>query len=224
MGYNAINPEPEKDRHVIASRGTSRLIKDDKRIYDTPTGLPYDQDPEKDNDFVTESNIPPTPDLPTILVEGYPSGSSQISGGGGGGGGGITEVVHDATLTGRGTTSSPLSVVPQASTDTSWGSINGNITDQADLMAKFDSTVSTDSPTFTGSPQAPTPPAGSNDTSIATTEYVIGYVNGTDLTDTTSDVNSLVITPSSPTARVHHRILDQLRVMYLNPEKHLDLL
>ncbi len=170
MGYNTINPEPEKDRHAVASRGTSRLEKADKRIYDTPTGLPYDQDPEKDNDFVTESNVASTPDLPTILVRGYPSGSSQIKGGVVTENG-LVEVFHDDTLTGNGTEASPLSVVPVTAT-AEWGYITGSIVNQADLYETFDRKANLASPHLTGDPRAPTQDIAISDDTIATTAFV----------------------------------------------------
>lgn len=55
---------------------------------------------------------------------------------------------------------------------TEWGSIEGNITDQADLANKFSNMASSNSPTLTGTPTAPTAAVGTNNNQIATTKFV----------------------------------------------------
>jgi hypothetical protein len=52
-----------------------------------------------------------------------------------------------------------------------WGSITGTLADQTDLDAALDAKAPIDSPTFTTAANAPTPAAGDDDTSIATTAF-----------------------------------------------------
>ena len=61
-----------------------------------------------------------------------------------------------------------------------WGHITGDITQQPDLMVELDSKIGVDSPTFTGTPRTPTPPAGNNSTRIASTAFVQGELNSKD--------------------------------------------
>jgi hypothetical protein len=56
-------------------------------------------------------------------------------------------------------------------------SIGSLQTDLANLDAKVDTKANIASPTFTGSPTAPTPTSSSNDLSIATTEFVVNADN-----------------------------------------------
>lgn len=53
-----------------------------------------------------------------------------------------------------------------------WGSITGTLSSQTDLQGALDAKAPLASPALTGTPTAPTPSAGDNDTSIATTAYV----------------------------------------------------
>lgn len=55
---------------------------------------------------------------------------------------------------------------------TEWGSVDGTLTDQADLKSALDSKAPTYSPTFTGTPIAPTAPIGVSNNQIATTKFV----------------------------------------------------
>ena len=58
-----------------------------------------------------------------------------------------------------------------------WGSITGTITDQTDLVNKLGEKANIASPTFTGTPAAPTAAAGTNTTQIATTAFVTAAIN-----------------------------------------------
>lgn len=53
-----------------------------------------------------------------------------------------------------------------------WGDITGTLSDQTDLGTALGLKANLASPAFTGNPTAPTPTAGDNDTSIATTAFV----------------------------------------------------
>ena len=55
---------------------------------------------------------------------------------------------------------------------TEWGSIDGTLADQADIKSALDSKAPTYSPTFTGTPLAPTAPIDTSNNQIATTKYV----------------------------------------------------
>lgn len=61
-----------------------------------------------------------------------------------------------------------------------WGNITGDLAQQADLMAALDAKIDIDSPTFTGIPRTPTPPAGNNSTRIASTAFVQGEISSKD--------------------------------------------
>jgi len=61
--------------------------------------------------------------------------------------------------------------------------------DVTNLVADLAAKAALASPTFTGDPKAPTPTAGDNDTSLATTAFVAGAV-GNRLTDAPSDTNA----------------------------------
>ena len=55
---------------------------------------------------------------------------------------------------------------------TEWGSIDGTLADQADIKSALDSKAPSYSPTFTGTPIAPTAPIDTSNNQIATTKYV----------------------------------------------------
>jgi len=55
---------------------------------------------------------------------------------------------------------------------TEWGSVDGTLSNQADLKSALDSKAPTYSPTFTGMPLAPTPAVDTNNNQIATTKFV----------------------------------------------------
>ncbi len=55
---------------------------------------------------------------------------------------------------------------------TEWGSIDGTLADQADIKSALESKAPTYSPTFTGTPIAPTAPIDTSNNQIATTRYV----------------------------------------------------
>lgn len=58
-----------------------------------------------------------------------------------------------------------------------WGSITGTLSAQTDLQAALDAKAPIDSPTFTGTPVAPTAAAGTNTTQVATTAFVQQNIN-----------------------------------------------
>lgn len=62
-----------------------------------------------------------------------------------------------------------------------WGSITGTLSNQTDLQAALDAKSAIVSPTFTGTPAAPTAADGTNTTQIATTAFVINHTVGSDL-------------------------------------------
>ncbi len=66
-----------------------------------------------------------------------------------------------------------------------WGSITGTLSSQTDLQAALDLKSPLASPTFTGTPAAPTATGGTNTTQIATTAFVTSAVS-THESDTTS--------------------------------------
>lgn len=63
---------------------------------------------------------------------------------------------------------------PGGSSD--WGDIGGTLSDQTDLQAALDAKSPIASPTFTGTPAAPTASPGANTTQIATTAFVAAAV------------------------------------------------
>lgn len=63
----------------------------------------------------------------------------------------------------------PSASVPGSAT---WGGITGTLSDQADLQAALDAKAPLSSPTFTGTPAAPTAAGGTSTTQIATTAFV----------------------------------------------------
>lgn len=69
-----------------------------------------------------------------------------------------------------------------------YGDITGTLSDQTDLQTALDAKAPLNSPTFTGSVNAPTPSPGDNDTSVATTAFVTaalaGLLNNAALTGT----------------------------------------
>lgn len=65
-----------------------------------------------------------------------------------------------------------------------WGNISGNINAQTDLKQALDLKAPLTSPVFTGTPRAPTPPAGDNTDRIATTAWFFGQAfNGSPVMD-----------------------------------------
>jgi hypothetical protein len=72
-----------------------------------------------------------------------------------------------------------------------WGDIGGTITDQADLVALAATKAPLASPTFTGTPAAPTASAGANSTQIATTAYADAAVK--------AQLESFILAPSDET-------------------------
>jgi hypothetical protein len=54
----------------------------------------------------------------------------------------------------------------------SWGNINGTLANQADLAAAIAAKAALSSPTFTGTPAAPTPATADDSTRLATTAMV----------------------------------------------------
>lgn len=71
-------------------------------------------------------------------------------------------------------------VIAGAPIEPVWGTISGDITDQADLQAALAEKVGANSPAFIGTPTAPTPPVGSYDDRIATTSYVQQAIESVD--------------------------------------------
>jgi hypothetical protein len=57
-----------------------------------------------------------------------------------------------------------------------WGTIEGPINDQLDLIARLDDLAPLASPVFTGNPTVPTPTVGDNDLSVANTAFVTAAV------------------------------------------------
>jgi hypothetical protein len=70
--------------------------------------------------------------------------------------------------------------IPQGATGSgttfAWGAATGTLTDQTDLATALNAKAPLASPALTGNPTAPTPTAGDNDTSIATTAFVVGAI------------------------------------------------
>lgn len=59
-----------------------------------------------------------------------------------------------------------------AGTAAAWGAITGTLSAQTDLQNALNAKAPIASPTFTGTPAAPTPTAGDNTTKLATTQFV----------------------------------------------------
>lgn len=58
-----------------------------------------------------------------------------------------------------------------------WGSITGTLSSQTDLQAALDLKSNLASPTFTGTPAAPTAAQGTNTTQLATTAFVMAEID-----------------------------------------------
>ena len=82
---------------------------------------------------------------------------------------------------------------------TEWGSIDGTLTDQADLKNALNSKASVYSPIFTGTPLAPTPVVGTDNNQIATTKFVQDALlnSGSDLPDQTGHNGQFLTTNGS---------------------------
>jgi hypothetical protein len=65
-----------------------------------------------------------------------------------------------------------LSQLLSIATGGTWGSITGTLSAQTDLQSALDAKAPLASPTFTGTPAAPTAAGGTNTTQIATTAFV----------------------------------------------------
>lgn len=59
-----------------------------------------------------------------------------------------------------------------AGTAAAWGAITGTLSSQTDLQSALDAKAPVASPTFTGTPAAPTATGGTNTTQLATTAFV----------------------------------------------------
>lgn len=77
-----------------------------------------------------------------------------------------------------------------------WGAVTGTLSSQTDLQTALDAKAPLASPTFTGTPAAPTAAGGTNTTQIATTAFVTSAVSAK------ADIASptLTGTPAAPTA------------------------
>lgn len=123
---------------------------------------------------------------------------ATVTGGGGGGSGTVTSVTAgDSTITVGGTSTDPTVAVNAIAES----KVTNLVTD---LSAK----APIASPTFTGNPAAPTPTAGDNDTSIATTAFVTTAVaagGGGTVTSVTAGDSTITIggTGSAPTVAVN---------------------
>ena len=60
-----------------------------------------------------------------------------------------------------------------------WGSITGTLSAQTDLQTALNLKANIASPTFTGTPTAPTAAVGTNTTQLATTEFVQSAITNT---------------------------------------------
>lgn len=76
----------------------------------------------------------------------------------------------------------------------SWGSIEGEISDQVDLKNALDLKSTILSPSFTGIPTAPTASEGTNTTQIATTEFVKNAVDNIDALPDQTDMAGKYLT------------------------------
>jgi len=65
-----------------------------------------------------------------------------------------------------------LKIAPAALSSLAWGLLTGTLSDQTDLAAALALKAPLASPTFTGTPAAPTAGAGTNTTQLATTAFV----------------------------------------------------
>lgn len=66
---------------------------------------------------------------------------------------------------------------PGESANATWGAITGTLSNQTDLASALTAKANLASPTFTGTPIAPTATAGTSTTQIATTAFVMAAIN-----------------------------------------------
>lgn len=82
-----------------------------------------------------------------------------------------------------------LNIPNYSATSISWGNITGSIGSQTDLSSALALKAALASPTFTGTPSAPTASLGTNTTQIATTAFVLANVGASSQTPWTSNIN-----------------------------------
>jgi hypothetical protein len=98
---------------------------------------------------------------------------------------GITLVYSDVAGT--------LTISTGAGGTAAWGGISGTLSSQADLQSALNAKAPLASPTFTGTPAAPTATGGTNTTQIATTAFVQTAVSGASIvTALNSELGSTV--------------------------------
>jgi hypothetical protein len=83
------------------------------------------------------------------------------------------------------------------SSSTAWGSITGTLSSQTDLQTALNAKAPLASPTFTGTPAAPTAAPGTNTTQIASTAFVQAAVTGGTLPPQAADTLVMNATGSS---------------------------
>jgi len=96
-----------------------------------------------------------------------------------------------------------------------WGDITGTLSNQTDLQNALNAKADLNSPSFTGTPTAPTPLSGDNSTKIATTAFVnnitniVGLVYVDELADLPTPIGG-VITLAAYTAYYFTTTIDLL--------------
>jgi hypothetical protein len=147
----------------------------------------------------------------------YISGMQGQKGADGSGGGGIPDANADGTLYGRVNNTWQAAIKRNGDTMTGHLSLlTGPAADNAVRKDYVDSAISAinlspyaliASPAFTGNPTAPTPTAGDNDTSVATTAFVTGAV-----------ATGVASVPTTPAASVAEYITGTINTKMVTPK------
>ena len=111
---------------------------------------------------------------------------------------GTTLTINATASSGSGTRTSwniALSSPQGPAGGATWGTISGTLTDQSDLTTALNLKAPLASPTFTGTPAAPTPTAADNSTKVATTAFVKaqGYLTSAPVTSVASKTGAVTL-------------------------------
>lgn len=115
-----------------------------------------------------------------------------------------------------------LSQLLSIATGGTWGSITGTLSSQTDLQSALDAKAPLDSPTFTGTPAAPTAAPGTNTTQLATTAFVtkerndVTLANGVVTIDwAAGDIQNLTISEAKVITTISNPIVGETIILII---------